>query len=80
MPQQERAPYSPDDADTDAAHLATLLDIAVGEGCEMDHTGLTDQQRGSMDRIHALLWVCRENAERLRAGVFAAMKAKEGRS
>jgi hypothetical protein len=66
------AAYSPNDADTDARNLATLLDMAVNEGCQMDHTGLTPGADASMVRIHALLWCCREISERLRDGVFSA--------
>lgn len=66
------APYTRDDADQDAAHLAVLLDMLVTEECELSRTGMTEEQVDDLKRIGTLAWIARDIARRLEAGVASA--------
>ena len=63
------------DADRDAATVAELLAIIVEEGCNLDRTGMTEQQVAATNRIDVLAILARDIAERLSEGVFGVAKA-----
>lgn len=63
------------DADRDAATVAELLAIIVEEGCNLDRTGMSDQQVAASNRIDVLAILARDIAERLSEGVFGVVKS-----
>jgi hypothetical protein len=73
----KRNPYdgSGHDADRDAATVAELLAIIVEEGCNLDRTGMTEQQVAATNRIDVLAILARDIAERVSEGVFGVAKA-----
>lgn len=60
--------YSTDDAASDVRHLYHLLDIAFDELLNVNF-GCDPAGRVHLDRLSALLWVARDNAQRIGDGL-----------
>lgn len=60
--------YSADDAESDAGHLAHLLDVAFDTLLSVDF-GTTPVNRHALERLNALLWIARDCAEKVRDGL-----------
>lgn len=60
--------YSADDAESDAGHLAHLLDIAFDTLLSVDFTA-APRNRHALERLNALLWIARDRAGKVRDGL-----------
>lgn len=61
--------------ESDLRHLAILLDVAVSQMQELDHTNPNGSGRhDELDRVGSLFWIARDVAAKLNADMDGAMR------